>query len=147
MRLNRAWKVWKWGPVAGAMARMLTELAQRPDLGLMHFRSHFGFTNVMVVQYWRSFEHLHRFSHDPALTHLPAWRAFNRAVASNGDVGIWHETFLVKAGQYEAVYNNMPPYGLGLAGTLVSAKGRKTSAKGRLAQTDGADAPDFEKLS
>jgi hypothetical protein len=31
----------------------------------------------------------------------------------------WHETYLVKAGQYEAVYGNMPARGLGKAGRLV----------------------------
>ena len=33
--------------------------------------------------------------------------------------GIWHETYLVRAGEYEAIYNNMPPSGLGRAGRLV----------------------------
>ena len=35
--------------------------------------------------------------------------------------GIWHETFLVRDGEYEAVYGNMPPRGLGKVGTLVPA--------------------------
>ncbi|MFC4493955.1 monooxygenase family protein [Streptomyces ovatisporus] len=30
-------------------------------------------------------------------------------------MGIWHETYAVPAGRYEAVYVNMPPYGLGSA--------------------------------
>ena len=34
--------------------------------------------------------------------------------------GIWHETYRVRAGEYEAVYGNMPPFGLGKAGRLVS---------------------------
>ena len=58
-----------------------------------------------------------------------------------GDVGIWHETYLVRAGEYETVYGNMPPYGLGLAGELVPAAGKARSAKGRLARADGADQP------
>ena len=55
-------------------------------------------------------------------TSLPAWQAFNRAVGSNGDVGIWHETYVVRPGAYETVYNNMPPWGLGAAGRLVEDK-------------------------
>ena len=39
----------------------------------------------------------------------PAWVAFNKVVAWSGDVGIWHETYLVSAGSYECVYNNVPP--------------------------------------
>ncbi len=132
VRVNRFWKVHKWWPVLAAMPRVLAELAQAPELGLLHARTHFGFPNVMVVQYWRSFGHLHRYATDRSLAHVPAWRAFNQAIASNGDVGIWHETYLVRAGAYESVYANMPPYGLGVAGRLVPAQGRRMTAKGRL---------------
>jgi Domain of unknown function (DUF4188) len=141
-RINKFWKVHKWLPVMTAMPRMLAELGRAPELGLLHARLHFGFPNVMVVQYWRSFEHLHRYATDRSLAHLPAWKAFNQAIASNGDVGIWHETYLVRAGAHESVYNNMPPFGLGLAGRLVPAQGRKTSAKGRLGLSeDGEERP------
>jgi hypothetical protein len=132
MRINRFWKPHKWLPVAAAMPRMLAELARTPDLGLLHARTHFGFPNIMVVQYWRSFAHLHRYATDRALAHLPAWKAFNHAIASNGDVGTWHETYLIGAREHESVYNNMPAFGLGLAGRLVPAQGHKASAKGRL---------------
>ncbi|MEM8615659.1 MAG: DUF4188 domain-containing protein [Pseudomonadota bacterium] len=141
MRINKIWKVWKWGPVMTAMPRMLIELAKRPDLGLLHARTHFGIRNVMVVQYWRSFDHLHRYATDKELAHLPAWAAFNRTIGENGDVGIWHETYLVKAGAYEAVYGNMPTYGLGRAGDILPARGQARSAKGRLKKSDGRDAP------
>jgi Domain of unknown function (DUF4188) len=141
MRVNKPWKIWKWGPVSTQMPRMLNELSKRPELGLLHARTHFGLPNILVVQYWRSFEHLHRYATGSETLHLPAWRAFNRAVASNGDVGIWHETYLVKAGAYEAIYNNMPPYGLGIAGTLAPAQGKMKSASGRLGRSDGSDQP------
>ena len=141
VRINHLWKPWKWLPVFAAMPRMLIELAKRPELGLLHARTHFGLRNTMVVQYWRSFEHLHAYAVAPTQVHLPAWKAFNQAVASNGDVGIWHETFLVRAGEHESVYNNMPAYGLGVAGELVAAAGPRQSAKGRLKQTDGGDQP------
>jgi hypothetical protein len=128
MRINKPWKVWKWGPVA-----------VQPELGLLHARTHFGLPNLMVVQYWRSFAHLEKYATEANAQHLPAWRAFNRAVGSNGDVGIWHETYLVKAGAYESVYNNMPPHGLGLAGSLEPAQGRMTSAKDRLGVSKETD--------
>lgn len=141
MRVNAPLKFWKWAPVASAMPRMLIELAKQPDLGLLHARTFFGWPNIFVIQYWRSFEHLHRYAVATGNAHLPAWKAFNKAVASNGDVGIWHETYLVPAGQYECVYNNMPPFGLQLASDAVPAAGGRKSAKGRLRQTDGADQP------
>ena len=57
--------------------------------------------------------------------------AFNKRIGSNGDVGIWHETYLVPAGAYECVYNNMRPIGLGEETSLVPAAGRKSTAAGR----------------
>jgi hypothetical protein len=139
MRINKLWKVWKWAPVARQMPQMLAELAAQPQLGLLHARTHFGLPNILVVQYWRSFEHLHEYATGANALHLPAWRAFNQAVGSNGDVGIWHESYLVKEGAYESVYNHMPPYGLGVAGSLQPAQGRMKSAKGRLGLPENAE--------
>jgi hypothetical protein len=36
-------------------------------------------------------------------------------VKASGDVGIWHETYLVRSGGYEAIYGNMPRIGLAAA--------------------------------
>ena len=132
MRLNKPWKIWKWWAVSTAMPRMLIELAKRPELGLLHARTHAGFPGIMVVQYWRSFDHLEAYAKNRDLAHLPAWQAFNRAIGSNGDVGIWHETFLVAPGRHESVYNNMPPFGLGAAGRLVDAVGARQEARQRI---------------
>ena len=132
MRVNKPWKVWRWWPVSTAMPRMLIELAKKPELGLLHARTHFGFPNILVVQYWRSFEQLESYAKNTQAAHLPAWRAFNKAVGSNGDVGIWHETFVVAPGRYESVYNNMPPHGLGAAGKLVDAVGARQAARQRM---------------
>jgi hypothetical protein len=71
------------------------------------------------VQYWRSFEHLEAFAKDKDDPHLEVWRQYWRRVGKSERTGIWHETYLVKAGQYEAIYGNMPPHGLGKAGRLV----------------------------
>ena len=51
-----------------------------------------------------------------------------------GDVGIFHETYLVPEGQYECVYNNMPTYGLAKAGAHVPATGVKKQAGGLAAK-------------
>jgi hypothetical protein len=141
MRINKFWKVHKWLPVLWAMPRMLKELAGRPDSGLLGFRFHNGIRNHLVVQYWRSFDHMERYARDPAAGHVPAWVAFNRRVGSSGDVGIWHETYRVAAGQYEAIYHNMPAYGLGAASRLVPAAGRYATAAGRLGLREADEAP------
>jgi hypothetical protein len=132
MRINKPWKVHKWVPVAAAMGRMIRELSMRQDSDLLHFESWGGRTTIMV-QYWRSFDALERYAKDQSDEHLPAWRNFNQRVASNGDVGIWHETYMVNPGQFECVYNNMPRFGLAAATQLVPATGKRNGARGRLA--------------
>ena len=128
MRINKPWKVHKWLPVLLAMPRMLQELARRPECGLLGYT--FGFP--VIVQYWRSFDHLEAYARDTDLSHWPAWVAFNkRSGRARGDVGIWHETYCVAAGQYEAVYSGMPAFGLGKAGQLTPASGGRDSARGR----------------
>ena len=132
MRINKLWKVWKWLPVFLAMPRMLRELEQNADSGFLGANQYIGGPRrPMLVQYWRSFEHLESYARSRDAAHWPAWVAFNKRVGSNGDVGIWHETYLVPAGRYECVYNNMPPIGLGMATSLVPAAGRKATAAGR----------------
>jgi hypothetical protein len=48
-------------------------------------------------------------------------------------IGIWHETYRVHPGDWECVYNNMPPFGLAKATRAVPATGRRESAPGRMA--------------
>jgi hypothetical protein len=132
MRINRLLKPWKWLPVFVAMPRMLRELESRPEAGLLHAELYFaGPRRPTVVQYWRSFEHLENYARSHDSRHWPAWVAFNKRVGSSGDVGIWHETYMVSAGRHETVYNNMPPIGLGAAGSLAPAAGRRATAAGR----------------
>ncbi len=134
MRISRWWKHWSWLPILLAMPRMLKELAQHPELGCLGSEPGLG----VVLQYWRSFEALEGYARSRDAQHLPAWLAFNRRVAASGDVGIWHETYLVTAGRYEAFYSAVPPRGLGKAGRLVPATGSRATAAGRLGSPPAA---------
>ena len=131
MRINRGWKLHKWLPIARAMPRMLRELASSPNTGFLGFHTWFG-NPTITLQYWRSFDDLERYAKDATRLHRPAWAAFNRVVASNGDVGIWHETYRVRPGDFECIYNNMPTFGLARATRGVPAQGRRESAAGRM---------------
>jgi len=112
-------------------------------------RPHGAQRATIALQYWKSFAHLDRFARDPARAHRPAWAAFNRAVASNGAVGIWHTQrcgncsfgkrwdgrhgdLSVRTGDYECIYNNMPLFGLARATRAVPAQGRRQAARGRM---------------
>ena len=131
LRVNKPLKIHKWLPVFMAMPKMLTELYRKPALGFLHAENWFGRTTIMV-QYWRSMDQLLAYAKMRDAAHLPAWKAFNQAVGTDGSVGIWHETYAVSPGNYENVYVNMPPFGLGRAGEIQAASGGKESAAGRL---------------
>lgn len=131
MRINHFWKLHKWIPVATAMPKMLKELSKKPDSGFLGFQILGGIPPV-IVQYWQSFEQLETYAKDRNGLHYPAWKAFNQKIKSNGDVGIWHETYKVQAGDYECIYNNMPIYGLGKVGELTPAVGKREAAGNRI---------------
>ncbi|HTD02201.1 DUF4188 domain-containing protein [Undibacterium sp.] len=131
MRVNKPLKIHKWLPVAAAMPRMIRELSVQPESGFLHAEMWFSRTTIML-QYWRSMEQLLAYAKNRQAQHLPAWQAFNKAVGTGGDVGIWHETYLASPGGYENVYVNMPAFGLGRAGRLEPAVGGRQSAEGRM---------------
>lgn len=133
MRFNKLRKVRSWLPVFIAMPKMLRTLEQHPEKGMLGTRIMRSGRTITLVQYWRSFEHLERFARNADDPHLEAWRQFNRRVGGSGDVGIFHETFRVPAGQYEAIYGNMPVMGLAAAGRHVPVDRRRETARDRLA--------------
>lgn len=133
MRINRLFAIGKWLPVFRAMGAMLKDLSGDEAAGYMGAEFAFKSWRVPVlIQYWRSFEQLHAYAHDPARDHQPAWRAFNKAVGGDGSVGIYHETYIVEPGRYETVYANMTPFGLGAVAGTVPATGNRNAARDRL---------------
>jgi hypothetical protein len=111
---------------------MLKYLVEHPEKGLLGYQS----AGATIIQYWRSFDHLEAFAKNTDDPHLAVWRNFWKRVGKGGRSGIWHETFLVRAGEYEAIYGNMPPRGLGKAGRLVPVA-ESVSARERLEATLG----------
>jgi len=137
IRINQPWRLNKWLPAFLAMPRMLKELQKQPESGFLGYIS----AGLLSVQYWRSFEHLEAYARSQDHVHWPAWVAFNKRMRDcRGAVGIWHETYLVRAGQYETVYSGMPRWGLGRAGASVPASGRKETARDRLMNRAAAGA-------
>src|SRR6185312_8253232 len=108
MRVNKFWKIHKWLPAMMAMGPMVKELSKNPQSG---FLGVIGF--IPMVQYWRSIEQLAAYARKQDALHYPAWVAFNKRASNNDAVGIWHESYHVRAGEYETIYRDMPKYGLG----------------------------------
>ncbi|MFJ3787377.1 DUF4188 domain-containing protein [Kitasatospora sp. NPDC090091] len=144
MRINRFWAVHHWVPVMTAMFRMLYELARAPERGL---RGRILLTasprTYYVVQYWESKEKLYQYSAAPDAFHRKAWGIANRKVKAGKTrqhVGLWHETYVVPEGSYEAIYFDMPPFGLAAAHGALPVERRGRRAADRLAYRSKAAA-------
>ena len=109
------------------MKHMLDYLSAHPERGLLAYEM--GLPTI--VQYWRSFEHLEAFAKNTDDPHLAVWRNYWRRVGASSRSGIWHETYLVRAGDYEAIYANTALRGLGKAGRLVPLT-KSSSARSRI---------------
>lgn len=139
MRINKLWRVDKWLPVARAMGPMVAELSRDPASGFLGTEYALaGPRTVLLIQYWRDFDALEGYARARDKRHWPAWAAFNRAVGTDGTVGIFHETYLVSAAAHETLYVNMPPFGLGKVAGVIPATGSRNAARGRMRGADEA---------
>ena len=136
MRVNKFFAFRKWIATAMAMGPMIRTLYEHPEKGFLGAQTFLYGRGTVTVQYWRSFEDLEKFARDKDDPHLEAWRKFNKTIGSDGSVGIFHETFLVDAGKYEALYGNMPVFGLASATKHVPATGRRETARRRLGENN-----------
>lgn len=133
MRINRWWKLHRWLPVALSMRRMVKQLGQLPrDSGYLGGEYRTVGNPIIFVQYWRSYDRLEAYASNKDLAHLPMWGWFFKAIALGGDVGIYHEAYRIAPGNYESVYLNMPPFGLGRVFPRVPAARGLKSSRGRM---------------
>ncbi|MDX2077855.1 MAG: DUF4188 domain-containing protein [bacterium] len=120
--------------VGKAFGDMMKTLHQHPEKGFLGgeaFTRFFPITSVNIM-YWRSYDHLEQFSRDKSDPHLEAWRRFNKEIGEDGTIGIWHETYLIKAGNYEVIYGNMPRFGLGKAGLHTPIHSKINTGRARM---------------
>jgi Domain of unknown function (DUF4188) len=132
MRVNKIFALRRWIATAMAMGPMIRTLYEHPEKGFLGAQTLITWRGITTIQYWRSFDDLEKFARDKDDPHLESWRKFNRTIGTDGSVGIFHETFLLEAGKYEAVYGNMPVMGLASATKHVPAVGKRETARRRL---------------
>ena len=137
-RASPSWKMARAIPLLASMPKMLKDLEADPDKGLLGYQQ-FGLFGP-IAQYWRSFAALEKFARSPGDRHAQVWRDwFRRAQHLNPAVGIWHETYKVRATEYEAIYQGMPE-GFGL---LAPAAARALNTGTRAAERIGAAESDL----
>lgn len=133
LRVNTLWRPDKWFSALRAGATMDRSLRGDPGSGMLDSRLVFGARGPMFIQIWRSFADLERFARDADGLHDRAWKRFYKLVGRSGAVGLWHETYQVAPGRYEAMYVNMPRWGLMNAGEPAPASRRGETARERMA--------------
>ncbi len=119
LRINKVWRPDRWWSSLMAGKAMNDALVNDPASGMLNSRLVITGRGPMFIQLWRSFTDLERYAHAPEGLHQAVWKKFYKAVGRSGEVGLWHETYQVPAGGYEAMYVNMPPVGLAAAGEQV----------------------------
>jgi len=134
MTINKPWRPDLWVPVFTAMPRMLTELSDADDSGLLGYEYLLMGPNPTVLQYWNSLDKLYAYASGRDGLHLPAWRRFNNLARKNpGAVGIWHETHVVE--RAESIYNAAGDIGLAKATSRVPVTPARNRARQRIRRT------------
>lgn len=149
--------------ISAFFVRMVGDLDARSEqydfLGASSFLANERATanEVMILAYFRTYEGLHAWAHEAGGVHREAWTYWNTKIMAKGnaDAGrmfsIMHELYQVPAAQWEAIYINHHPSGLGAttykvdvdgrakwASPLVDArKGLLRTSKGRMAMSAG----------
>ncbi|MFC4736596.1 DUF4188 domain-containing protein [Bacillus daqingensis] len=137
MRVNKPLSVKNWFPVFKAMGPMIKELYENKDSGFYSLETMFGWKSIHLVQYWESEEKLFAYAHEDR--HRKAWKTFMQLARRSTAAGIYHETYAVES--YEAIYANMPKFGLAKAAghVPVTAETRQAAARMRASREQKAE--------
>ena len=119
------------------MQHMLKYLVEHPEKGLLGYEMGLRRDHRAVLAVLRAPRAVRQ---RRATRTSAAWRNYWQRVGKDARTGIWHETYLVRAGEYEAIYGNMPPFGLGKAGRLVPLTEGKTARQRFRAAAGGTSA-------
>ncbi|MCI4066480.1 DUF4188 domain-containing protein [Micromonospora sp. R77] len=134
MRINRYWKIHKWYPNFRDMRKILMALfSNQEEYGALCAHHAWTKRGPILIGYFRSVEQLEKFANDPNQPHAEVWARYFKRMKGNGDVGVWHETFVVRSGEYESVYVYMPPTGLAMGTSHVPVERRGDLAADRRA--------------
>jgi Domain of unknown function (DUF4188) len=68
---------------------------------------------IATICYFRSVVHLHKFAHSPS--HREGWTWWNTNLAKHRHIGIMHELYQVPKSNWENIYINYHPTGLGMS--------------------------------
>ncbi len=134
LRFGLVARRWPAVPFLRRMCNGAVRWANSPEsqeAGLLHSESfRLAWNHAGLLQYWRSFAELDAWSH--RTPHSDWWRQINDRIRRKGDIGVYHETFLVPRSSYESIFVNCPPVGGMAFGALGAPTGKMTVSRDRL---------------
>jgi len=118
------------------MDAMTADAEKYGVLGLSHWikQEAAAGNEVMNLFYLRDYDALHRFAHDALHMDGVAW--WTRIVKDHPHIAIFHETYVVPKGQWENIYINSKPTGMG--DTYFPVKGTGQLARSPVDARSGA---------
>ena len=123
-----------------SMPFMLAEQRAHPEIGMLWTTTSLSWPVIALTQFWRSFEDLERYATAADGRHTRMWRWFNKLGRRGLGTGIWHETYRIAPGSYEAIYVNMPRYGIAAVTVHEPVVAAKARARERLESAAGSRA-------
>lgn len=133
LRIHRWRSVRTWLPLLLGLLRLKRLLKGQPARGMRGAKVWWSGREILVVQYWDSYDQLERFALDRDGEHVKVWRQFNVTVGAGEKpaVGVWHECYRADPSDCECVYSNMPRMGLAKATGHVKAAALRESGRPR----------------
>jgi hypothetical protein len=120
-------------PVFLTMLPMMREIQADPGSGLLGASAWISRREIMIVQYWDTYDQLVAYATSSTKKHRPAWNNFNqRRGRAAATVGVFHETYVVAPDRMETIYDAMPPILLGSATRAVAVSRSRNSSRERL---------------
>ncbi len=115
-----------------SMPPMLAEQRRDREIGMLWTTTALSWPVIQITQVWRSFDDLERYAQLSNGQHTRIWRWFNTLGQRGVSTGIWHETYRIAPGSYEAIYVNMPRYGIAAAMAHEPVTAATDSARARI---------------
>jgi len=114
---------------------MIKELENRRDeFGMLKLTTWRGVerssnNTLMTIAYFRDVAGLNKFAHDKV--HRDGWDWYQRFAKKEGNsnIGIFHETFVTRPGDYETIYVDCPPTLLGAANVKINGDDAEKESK------------------
>lgn len=107
---------------------------RRDEFGMLHITNwraaeRQSNNTLMIIAYFRDVAGLNEFAHDKV--HRDGWDWYLRFAKKEGNshIGIFHETFVTRPGDYETIYVDCPPTLLGASNVKINGEDNEKATK------------------